>query len=783
MFGLRIDSFDGHAINDGVAYSADFYVDDSGTLDTHDSRPVEIAVTGSFPAHVRMEPEGLTFSIHITIEDTYSQARLDELKTWFNPRLGPKVLLATDNAGAGAQRRLTCACIGFSVNDSINRFVAIMRAASPEWEAATATASSVSITASGQTQVLTNAGNVKTRPTFTITPVTVMADTNSWIKRRRLIIANRSEMPWTDPVGDGWPVDVAEDAWDTATLQGAGKVLNTLDDVRIVMEGEEKYRWFDPVTSNASSKAWINLQMRSRLTATLAVNINAAVTTLSASNANGFFGWPSTGFFVIDNECIQYTARTATTLTIVRGARNTTAAAHSSGATLYWVEHPFLDVIYDYANATDPAPPDDRKPRISLPDSTNSLFVWNAGFINASDRRSAAWQPLVTDDGPTSDWITLEEVGGLLRFRDTTPTATKPNVNNLYLDAPAGIATSAGAISIDEIIQANLRLNIYAIDLGGNEILVTSWDPDVNAVVTTHTATLANNAYRLRLNARNGVLTGSFTPTSAASLALSTSITDLDSLSFVCDQDDATVLGLAVRKFDGTVYIRMAAGGGQPHLGKLESGTRYHIAYYDNGGTTVFHVVTDDGGVPGAFNGDRLDTNDGVSIAGLVNVAGDALTGGRHYWVSQGEVATRGTVASIRVLTDGYSQAQVDAPVKTEEKIDLDNISVAWDSTRTPKIVFAPEETLYLLNVRLKNDTTTDYIDLYFPMKLGQNVQIDCENRRVIDGETGVDIPFIASPSNPSEWISLQPGNNTISYTETGVVATTLAWSFRSKYT
>ena len=780
---LTPSTYNGHNINDGTIYKAAFRLAGRG-LEAWGNWPTQIVETertGQTPQFVRHQPQSRDYTLIIHIPSAQNTlTNVNTLKSWFQPSNTAADLVLSDGTNTIRIPCVPVECVPEQTNpDGVWRVV--LRATSPA-EANSATTDSNEIIANGETSVLTNAGSDKAYPTFTITPNTVMADTNSWIKRRRLVVANRSEMPWTDPIGDGWPVDVAEDAWDTATLQAAGKVLNTLNDVRPILEGAEQYRWLDPSTANATSKLWVNLQMRARKTATLAANIDAVVLTLTASNAEGFFGWPQAGFCVIDSECIQYTARTLTTLTTVRATRNTTAAVHSAGATLYWVEHPFFDIIYDYANAADPAPPDDRKPVIDLATSTNDLFKWTGPFINATDRRSAAWQPLRSDNGFTSDYITLFESGGALRFQDIAPSVSKPNFNNIYLDDPAGVSTASAGISIDEIIQANLRLNIYAIDLGGNEVMVASWDPDQNAVVAANTETLSNVAFRIRLNARNGVLTGSWAAVNASTLAISALITTLDSMSFVCDHDDAKVTGLAIRKADGTVYIRMANGTTQPHLGILEGGQRYHVAYYNNAGTVVFHLMPDDGGVPGAFNTENLDTADGVSVAGLANLGGDALTAARHYWVYAGDLTLRGLIPSIRVLTDGLTDAQDDAPVKTEEYIELDNIVLKRDTTRTPKIVMAAEEVCYLMNLRLKNDTTGDYLDIFYPMKLGQNIVINCEDKRVTDGETGVDIPFVCSPSNPAEWIYLQPGANTISYNETGVVSTTLAWSFRSKF-
>jgi len=67
-------------------------------------------------------------------------------------------------------------------------------------------------------------------------------------------------------------------------------------------------------------------------TSTLSSGINASVTTLTMASASSF---PSSGTVIISNELITYTGVSSNTLTgLTRGANGTTAASHSSGATV-----------------------------------------------------------------------------------------------------------------------------------------------------------------------------------------------------------------------------------------------------------------------------------------------------------------------------------------------------------------------------------------------------------------------------------------------------------------
>jgi hypothetical protein len=69
-----------------------------------------------------------------------------------------------------------------------------------------------------------------------------------------------------------------------------------------------------------------------QFTSTLSSSINASVTSLTMASSTSF---PSSGTVLIDNELITYTGNSGGTLSgLTRGASGTTAATHSSGATV-----------------------------------------------------------------------------------------------------------------------------------------------------------------------------------------------------------------------------------------------------------------------------------------------------------------------------------------------------------------------------------------------------------------------------------------------------------------
>jgi hypothetical protein len=73
-------------------------------------------------------------------------------------------------------------------------------------------------------------------------------------------------------------------------------------------------------------------QQQGQFTSTLSSSINTSVTSLTMASSTSF---PSSGTVLINNELITYTGNSGGTLTgLTRGANGTTAASHSSGATV-----------------------------------------------------------------------------------------------------------------------------------------------------------------------------------------------------------------------------------------------------------------------------------------------------------------------------------------------------------------------------------------------------------------------------------------------------------------
>lgn len=171
------------------------------------------------------------------------------------------------------------------------------------------------------------------------------------------------------------------------------------DDIRVYVNGEEIDRWL--VGVNTSSTAiWINLSMAAGrgLTTSAAISGSGAVSTITfagtTANKNNIKALPTKGEVYIDSELFGYTGKknTKRQLTgVTRAIKGTSAAAHSKGATAYWIQH---EIYIYYGNVEIEAPDtdDDYKPCLNLATSTNASWVYDK-FGNEVFKRTGRFTP------------------------------------------------------------------------------------------------------------------------------------------------------------------------------------------------------------------------------------------------------------------------------------------------------------------------------------------------------------------------------------------------------
>jgi len=756
---LKISQFRGVNINDKSPYESLLIEGESIAAETFRAQTIEAEISGQFPTFVRSQPDGFRFVLEVRIHDL-TQANVDGIKQIFSPEEPPGYLTAYDNYGEGspALRKLLCNVEGVVATDEIIFKVAI-RASTGLWEAdSDATPVVTNITATGQTFAISNPTSARNRPVFTLKPTTLISNADGWTKFRHIVIANKSELPLYDHTGDGYPILIADLSTYSITPSAA---------VRVVHNGVDLPRYI------SGNKLWVNLQFRPRKTFTLADNItNSATGVIDVDNVEGLAGWPASGFFIIDNECIQYSERTATTLTIPtggRGALGTTAASHTATTTAYWVEHSNLYLMWDYSVAQPASEPVDRQPVINLASSTNDSWVFPGPFYNAADRRSGTWRRDYSEDNVASQYISSYEESGRIVFENTPPKAAKLLANNAILEVPCALSmigasmtltlstVSATPIPIEgysyrrRVVRTDFNWTlefagseIQSVDLGvpfltfnvpGN-IGVTVIDEDVSighavfevqnfeAVQNSNVETELSNTFPNALGTEN------------ESMTTQRVLTGRNIQGYLVQEGDFGMLSIL------PVYSRVETSrtntSHNQEKGVISTQAAMNFTVYgvDRDGYEGIYVVGSIAAIP-IF---RLRLNVEIPIG--VDLEGEE-----------------------------FNEVHDDIRDGTNAVTRIDDITVNFDTNRVPKIVIGSQQNLYFLNGRLTNNTTLDYIDIAFLMKLTEELEIDCANHVVTDLLRNVEVPFAILPSNPKDWFYNKPGTNTYKFDMVGVGA------------
>jgi phage-related protein len=176
------------------------------------------------------------------------------------------------------------------------------------------------------------------------------------------------------------------------------------NDLRVYVDGAEVNRWLNSINTTAT-KIWIaiDIPIYQRPLLNTAIGIGDTVTEIVfqwiPASIDSWFAMPNSGRVLIDSEEFTYTSKSydpaKPQISIVinaRAVRNTSAANHAAGATIYWLPYD-INIVYGNTQSTAQNTDDTTKPVISLA-STNSSFVYTE-FSDTAALRSGRWQRAV----------------------------------------------------------------------------------------------------------------------------------------------------------------------------------------------------------------------------------------------------------------------------------------------------------------------------------------------------------------------------------------------------
>lgn len=151
---------------------------------------------------------------------------------------------------------------------------------------------------------------------------------------------------------------------------------------------------------------------------------------------------------------------------------------------------------------------------------------------------------------------------------------------------------------------------------------------------------------------------------------------------------------------------------------------------------------------------------------------------------SHSAVSLGGTYRNIRFVMHGT----IRGIANNLAHIEHDSITLALASGNAPSVTVGSEMGCYYVNVKIKNDTTGDFVKLRIPGAVDAAIVVNCDLKTVVDSE-GINVlsALTYGPDTVRQnWLTLDPtqggGVNVIRVTETGIqdMDIDLAWEARS---
>lgn len=703
--------------------------------------PVTVSPLDRPPLYVRGRTQIRTVVVHVQIKSGGLRSGWETLAETFTP--GKRGALIGDFDGT--RRALDCVARQVIPHDGGgNQFTAVLIAANPYWRNEDVQRASQAITSSPTTWSLSNGGNHPDRePVVRIQPYRFRAAADGQRYKREIIIANQQPRPFAN-----YAIEVTE-GWDHAAEVAAGRSLASGDDVKLLLNGVEIPRWDGENAAtdwnSATTNIWGNINLAPMKTAALFANITST-SVLNGEDLEvrpgGTKGWPAWGAFRLNDECFHYYGTTAKNANgreafrnVFRGARNTTAASHTAGDTLYWVEHR-VQLVQGDTGAGAYTEDTKTKPLLDLTSATlsNLRHEWLAFGDDDNPGRSMAWSRRLRSDDDHAGRI-LAPSGApdtVLDWEHQSggPTAGKPNFNTWYRDVPSGTGSSGGNVmSLTRVVDDTLALLVRGFDADGQEVSLATYNGGLASAAVNITAP-TNPVYRVEGYVRDQVM--ATTPNGAGLSG--------DALPGKYAGEDTAA------DFDFQ-RITVPAGGTAPVTIKSIN-VWVNAATADQNATLA--IFSDSSGSPGS----RISAREAVSIltasgnhwkqvtltTPLEVVAGQVIHVGMQDNSNDGNIISwytqriawegTGTPRELRVFSDN-SGFDAQAVATDGGVVTVDGVTLHLATAGVPYVSMRAREDAYFLDGTFRNLTTGQALAFATPLGIADVVEVDVRERAI----------------------------------------------------
>lgn len=705
---LLLLTWNGTSINNGTPFYSDF---PPGTKVNIHGNVVTAPRAGNYPflSNIVADAQALQIRVRIAPGQNIDTNR-EALKQYFNYEDGRKHTLIAEDGSGGTQWYVT----GFVRdvrNEAQNRnsFLVLFALDYPYWQLVTAGDTTWTITASGQTAAVTNAGNINAKPKFTFVPTT--AKTAGLKYRRWVSMYNNTDKSFIAPY------DITNGGLDTAALVASTSKSNQIN------EG---------------------------------AGINAVVTTWNIDTSVGG-GLPTTGgSFYMGTEQCTYTLIAAGVISgVTRGVSGTTAATHADNVVMYlskvqadghdllvWRNGHFIDRwLYNINAAT--------------------TQCWEN--VNLAPRTEGTTLGNVAASGAISS-ITFTKTKANLRFLQKLKQASNRIIlidNEAFLYTAANINLVTYTITSPTRAQKGTAEAAHVAPKTVRHIESDEWvlygdstlsAPDVDddnkpifSLASLNTSWVFAN-YFDEDNSRPGAWKGEVL---ASRTGLSYVFTD-DSNTF---DSPSTKLGLALI---GSADFQV-----QNETGTLAWSLTHPAGITD---VTFSGDKYRSGSWPAIVGLQYLQDNTAWFTADNQAQPVSAYT-----WESFGPttIALGGTYNTIRFAIDGL----LSSVIGEMALIQFDTVTAAIASGSLPAVSIGAEAACNFFDFTLTNNTTGEYIKCQVPCGVNETLTIDCETKEAYlsDGQRVA----VTTSTDRTEWLDMRPGANTFQFDDVGTVAIT----------
>lgn len=661
--------------------------------------------------------------IAITMLGTVS-SQMESLKALFDTRIySAKTLVAQDTSDSNRQWSISAATA--SMGEVQGRTVIVTLGFDDVWKTVnTTTESTWTITASGQTKVVNcNLGNIEAYPIYEITPNSPKTGEFTYVYRH--FVTTYNQKSWAFP---NYPIDVTNGGWDTAA-----------------------------VIADNSNKCQINQ----------VGGITAVATTIPYDTVTGTM--PSQGMIYVDTEQISYTGKTGTTsgnLTgCTRGIAGTTAAIHADNAVmkLSHMQINGADVRVYVAKG------------LSAPVEVGRWFGTGANAINQAATKvwinldysakkeftlrtaigSGAITALVVNEDistmPSEGVIRIEsEIITYTSKNDTTRTFKGTLTRGAYETTAAAHSAGVTLRWLENVIY------VYHGDPSATAPTVDDTKKPIIKLTSTNTSHIYEEFFST--NPRSGEWKAVPSPVQSPTFTYTG-----NQYTYI---DPSTELGC---------------------LGGRISATGVAVACY--------WILTHPAGITNwnFTNGEKYNLVLGVGLV-QYNTQSSPNTPQSNLWTTGYTIPattlanTWQTWSDSRALGATYYHIRLAVTTKaTTTRVEAADCTVTLDSGGAPSVTFGSEvSNNHNIRATLANTTTGESIYINSVIIEGQTLQIDTLTKRVrylYNNQNRLGDVQIIDDNNTSggQWLRLQTGNNTLSWTETGVVSTAVVVKWRGR--